>query len=142
MFILIAVLGDAPVKYQWNITIHFTAMRTGAIIFSFRFSSHRHSLGLPAATLRKHTAVTYSPCGSVSQRMFSHGILSRNSSSGPEASGHESAAKPCLRENEARCLCHQQWKIANMSQDQGVGRSPFFDAALAAFMGIGIGELQ
>ena len=74
--------------------------------------------------------------------MFSHGPLPQNSSSGPEAIGHESAAKPSLRENETRCLCHQQWKTANMSQDQGVGRSPFLDAALAAFMGIGIGELQ
>ena len=29
-----------------------------------------------------------------------------------------------------------------MSQDQGMGRSPFLDAALTALMGIGIGELQ
>jgi hypothetical protein len=29
-----------------------------------------------------------------------------------------------------------------MSQDQGAGRSPFTDAALATVMGIGIGELQ
>jgi hypothetical protein len=75
--------------------------------------------------------------------MFSHGTLPQNSSSGPEAGRQpESAARPCLRENEARCLCRQQRRVTNMSEDQGVGRSLFLDAALAAFMGIGIGELQ
>ena len=140
----LAVLGDAHLlaKCQWNITMHFTAMRTGAIILSFRFSSHRHSLEPLTVTLRKHSAASYSPCGSGSERMFSHGTLPKNSPSGPEASRHESAAKPCLRENEAWCLDHQQLRVTNKSRDQGVGRSPFLDAALAAFMGIGIGELQ
>jgi hypothetical protein len=120
--------------------MYLTVMRPGATIFASHFSNRRHSLEPLTVTLRKPTAFTYSPCGSVSERMFSH---RRNSSSGHEASRHtEGTAKPCLRENEARCLCHQQWKVTNMSQDQGAGRSPFTDAALTAFMGIGIGEPQ
>ena len=123
--------------------MYLTVMRPGATTFAFHFSSRRYSLEPLTVTLRKPTAVTYSPCGSVSERMFSHGILRRNSSSGPESSRHaEGTTKPCLRENEARGLCHQQWRVMNMSQDQGAGRSPFLDAALAAFMGIGIGEPQ
>jgi hypothetical protein len=118
----------------------FTVMRPAAIIFAFRFSNRRQSLAPLTIILRNPT---YYPWGSVSERMFSHGTLPQNSTSGPEASRHpESATQPCLRENEARYLCRQQCRVTNMSEDQGVGRSPFLDAALAAFMGIGIGELQ
>lgn len=74
--------------------------------------------------------------------MFYQGALRQNSSSGPEARRHsESAAQPCLRENEAHCQCCQHWRLLNISQDQG-SRSPFVDALLTALMGIGIGELQ
>jgi hypothetical protein len=112
-------------------------MRPAAIVFASRFSNRRHSLAPLTITLRHPTAVTW---GSVPERMFSRGTRLQNSSSGPEAGRHsESAARPCLRETEARCLCH---KHTNLSQDQGIGRSPFMDAALATFMGIGIGELQ
>jgi len=74
--------------------------------------------------------------------MFFKSALRQDSSSGPEVSRHsDSAAQPCLRENEARCQCCQHWRVLNMSQDQG-SRSPFVDAFLTALMGIGIGELQ
>ncbi len=117
-------------------------MRPAAIIFLFRFSS-RHSLVPLTITSRKPTLVTYSPWGSVSERTFFHGALRQNSSSGHEASRHsQGIAQPCARENVAHCPCCQQWRVLNMSQDQGMGRSPFLDAALTALMGIGIGELQ
>jgi hypothetical protein len=117
-------------------------MRPAAIFSTFRFSSRRHSPIPLTATLRKPNAVTYSPWGSVSERMFFKGALRQNSSSGPEVSRHsESAAQPCLRENEARCQCCQNQRLLNISQDQG-SRSPFVDALLTALMGIGIGELQ
>ena len=117
-------------------------MRPAAIVFSFRFSSRRHSLTPLAVTFRKPNAVTYSPWGSASERMFYQSAFRQNSSSGPEAVRHsESTAQPCPRENGARCQCCQQWKVLNISQDQG-NRSPFVDALLTALMGIGIGELQ
>ena len=125
-----------------NVTIFPTLMRPAAIFFTFRFSSRRHSPTPLTATLRKPTVVAYSPWGSVSERMFYRGALRQNSSSGPETSGHsERAAKPFLRENEARCQCCQHLRGMNISQDQG-SRSPFVDALLTALMGIGIGELQ
>jgi hypothetical protein len=115
--------------------IYLTAMRLSAIIFAFR-SNRRRSLS-PFIILRKPSAATYSPWVSEPERMFSHSALPQNPSSGPEAGGHPESAKP-----EARCLCRQQRRVTNTSEDQGVGRSVFLDAALAAFMGIGIGELQ
>jgi hypothetical protein len=115
-------------------------MRPASIFSTFRFSSPRHSQTPLIVTLRKPTAVTYSPWGSVSERMFFQSALRRNSSSGPEASRHpERAARPCLSENEAGCQYCQH--VLNISQDQG-SRSPFVDALLTALMGIGIGELQ
>ncbi|SRR6266404_1997825 len=122
--------------------LRYTVMRPAAIVFTFRFSSRRHSLAPLTITLRKPTAATYSPWGSVSKRIFSHSAFRQNSSSGPEASRHsKSDAQPCLRENEVRCECSQQWKVLNMGKDQG-SRSPLLDATLTALMGIGIGELQ
>jgi hypothetical protein len=112
-------------------------MRPAAIVFAFRFSSRPHSLA--PLTLRNPNAVTAS---AVSERMFSHGTQPQDSSSGPEASRHSETAQPCPHENDSRCLRHQQWRATNTSQDQGAGRSPFMDAALATVMGIGIGELQ
>ena len=125
-----------------NVTVYPTVMRSAANFSRFRFSSRRHSPTPLIVTLRKPTVVTYSPWGSVSERMFYQGALRQNSSSGPEASRPlESAGQRSLRENEARCQCCQHWKVLNMSQDQG-SRSPFLDALLTALMGIGIGELQ
>jgi hypothetical protein len=115
-------------------------MRPAAIAFTFRFSSRRTPTPL-TVTLQKPTAITYSPWRSVSKRMFHQGALRQNSSSGPEARKHpESAAQPCLPENEARCQRCQHWRVLNISQDQG-NRSPFMDAFLTALMGLGIGEL-
>jgi hypothetical protein len=119
-----------------------TVMRPAAIFSTFRFSSRRHSPTPLSLTLRKPTAVTYSPWRSVSERMFFKSALRQNSSSGRETSRQsESAAQPCLREHEARCQCCQHLRGLNINQDQG-SRSPFVDALLTALMGIGIGELQ
>ena len=124
------------------VTIYPTLMRSAANFFTFRFSGRRHGLTPLIVTLRKPSAVTYSPWGSVSEQMFYQGALRQNSSSGPEAGRHsDSAAQHFLRENKARCQCCQQWRILNMSQDQG-SRSPLLDALLTALMGMGIGELQ
>jgi hypothetical protein len=142
LILVLGCLSPSKLPSKWECYDIPTVMRPAAIFFSFRFSSRRHSPTPLTATLRKPTAVTYSPWGSVSERMFYQGALRQNSSSGPEASRHpESAAQPCLRENEARCQCCQHWRTLNISQDQG-GRSPFVDALLTALMGIGIGELQ
>jgi hypothetical protein len=123
-------------------TIYPTVMRPATIFSRFRFPSRRHSPTPLTVTLRKPTAVTYCPRGSLSERMFYQGALRQNSSSGPEASRpSECAAQPCRRENEAGCRCCQHWRALNISQDQG-GRSPFVDALLTALMGLGIGELQ
>ncbi|KAI0276262.1 hypothetical protein BGY98DRAFT_986616 [Russula aff. rugulosa BPL654] len=112
-------------------------MRPAAIAFTFRLSSRRSPPPL-TVTLRKPTTVTYSPWRSVSKRTFHQGALRQSSSSGPEARRHpESAAQPCLPENEARCQCCQHWRVLAMSQDQG-SRSPFMDAFLTALMGLGI----
>ncbi len=139
-------VGDAFLPSKWNVTIYPTvmrpALRPAAIVFTFRFSSRRHSLTPLTVTLRKPTAVTYSPWGSVSERMFYQSALRQNSTSGPEASRHsECTAQPCLRGNESRCQCCQHGRVLNISQDQG-SRSPFMDAFLTALMGLGIGEPQ
>lgn len=121
------------------VMIYSTLMRLAAISFTFRFSGRRHGLTPLTLTLRKPSVITYSPWSSVSEQMFYQGALRQNSSS---ASRHsESAAQQCLRENEARCQCCQQWRVLNMSQDQG-SRSPLLDALLTALMGMGIGEQQ
>jgi hypothetical protein len=115
-------------------------MRPAAIAF-IRFSNRRNPTPL-TITLRKPTTVTYPPWRSVSKRLLHQDALRQNSSSGPETRRHpESAAQPCLPENEARCQCCQHRRVLNINQDQG-NRSPFMDAFLTALMGLGIGELR
>jgi hypothetical protein len=141
-FVTCLVLVTDCLPTKTNVTIYPTVMRPAAIVSTFRVSSRRHSPTPLSVTLPKPTVVTYSPWGSVSERVFHQDSLRQNSSSGSEASRHsQSAAQSCLRENEARCQCCQHSRVLNISQDQG-GRSPFMDAFLTALMGIGIGELQ
>lgn len=105
-----------------------------------RFSS-RHGVAQLTVILRKPTPITDPSLGSSSRRMFSHDALLQNSFSTLEASRHsESAARTCQRGAEARCPCRLPQRVDNVGR--GAGRSPFLDAALTAFMGIGIGKPQ
>jgi hypothetical protein len=117
-------------------------MALPAVLFP-RFLARRHSLAPFVVTLRKRTLVTHSSWGPLSERTFSHDAPLQNSHFGPEMSRRsENAAQSCPCETEARSLCRQQWRVFSTGQDLGAGRSPYLDAALTAFMGIGIGEPQ
>ncbi|KAI0249259.1 hypothetical protein BJV78DRAFT_716181 [Lactifluus subvellereus] len=105
----------------------------------FRFSLLSCQRGLaPSTALRKSILVPICPLGSLPRRSFSYGTCLQISSSDSQGSGHSgNGAQTCRPHTEARCLCRQQRRVVDTGQDLGTSRSPFVDAALAAFMGIG-----
>jgi hypothetical protein len=104
----------------------------------FRLALLTRQCGLvPLAAPPKPVPITILPLSPLSRHSFSNGIRLQNSQ---ESRYSGSDAQTGRSHTKAHCLCHQQRRVADTEQDRGASRSSLLDAALTAFMGIGIGE--